>query len=511
MAGLPELFLEQPGQAISLDVSTMGLHVPSLHALDWKRVFGEMRALESGAVANVDEDRQVGHYWLRAPERAPTMAYASAIGEAVEEVVGFVRGVRSGAITAPDGSRFTDVLHIGTGGSALGPGFLVDACGTDEGLTVQFLDNTDPDGIHRILRGIGDRLRTTLLVMVSKSGSTPEPNNALAIVHDQLALRGLPIGPVSVAVTVEGSSLSKRAKEEGWLRSFPVWQWVGGRVSSMSAAGLLPAGLAGAEIGGLLSGAAQMDEWTRTEDVLRNPAALLAGAWYLAGNGKGDRCGVTIPYADRYVLLSRHLQQVIMESIGQRLDRDGNEVRQGLTVYGNKGSTDQHAFVQQLRDGRDDFFVMFVQVLDIGLTGDVEIQPGITTGDYLQGFLLGTRRALIDEGRPVMTLTVPTVDARCTGALIALFERAVSFYGTLININPYHQPGVEAGKKAAALALEMSTSLRGLIATDGQTVDALSEALKAPKLDVYFLLQRLEATGRVRQDRTGRDVLWVCT
>jgi glucose-6-phosphate isomerase len=193
------------------------------------------------------------------------------------------------------------------------------------------------------------------------------------------------------------------------------------------------------------------------------------------------------------------------------LDRDGNEVRQGLSVYGNKGSTDQHAFVQQLRDGRDDFFVMFVQVLDVGLTGDVEIQPGVTTGDYLQGFLLGTRSALIDEGRPVMTLTVPTVDARSTGALIALFERAVSFYGTLININPYHQPGVEAGKKAAALALEMSATLRGLIADDGQTVDALSNTLNAPALDVYFLLQRLEATGRVRQDLSGREVLWVAT
>lgn len=509
MAELPPLYLEQPGQALSVDISTMGLDVSSLLALDWDGVFREMRELEDGGIANPDEGRQVGHYWLRAPEHAPTLALASVIGEAVEGVRSFVRSVRHGVITAPDGERFTDVLHIGTGGSALGPHFLVDACGTDDALTVHFLDNTDPDGVHRILARIGDRLRTTLVVMVSKSGSTSEPNNARLLVVTAMQQRGLPVSAVSVAVTVAGSALATQAADEGWLRTFPLWPWVGGRVSSTSAAGLLPAGLAGADITGLLAGCAKMDQWTRTSDPLRNPAALLAGAWFLAGNGHGDRAGVTIPYADRYVLLSRHLQQLIMESIGQRLDRDGTVVHQGLTIYGNKGSTDQHAFVQQLRDGRDDFFVMFVQVLDIGIEDDVEVEPGITTGDYLQGFLLGTRRALIDEGRPVLTLTVPTIDANTTGALLALFERAVSFYGTLVNINPYHQPGVEAGKKAARRALDCSVALRAALTDTACTLDELATTLDAPVLDVLFLLQRLEATGRVKRDTSGREVRWM--
>ena len=111
----------------------------------------------------------------------------------------------------------------------------------------------------------------------------------------------------------------------------------------------------------------------------------------------------------------------------------------------------------------------------------------------------------------------PVVDKVSLNAFYQTVDRvfdsdiAAGGFPVLVDINAYHQPGVEAGKKAAAIALEMSTALRGLIAEDGQTVDALSKALNAPSLDVYFLLQRLQATGRVRQDRTGREVLWRCT
>ena len=143
-----------------------------------------------------------------------------------------------------------------------------------------------------------------------------------------------------------------------------------------------------------------------------------------------------------------------MESLGKRLDLEGQRVDQGLAVYGNKGSTDQHAYVQQLRDGVNNFFAVLVRVLESG--GErVEVEPGITAGDYLHGFLLGTREALSGNDRDSMTLTVRRVDARTVGALIALFERAVGFYASLVGINAYHQPGVEAGKKAASTVLEL--------------------------------------------------------
>ena len=147
-----------------------------------------------------------------------------------------------------------------------------------------------------------------------------------------------------------------------------------------------------------------------------------------------------------------------MESIGKQFDLKGNRVEQGLTVYGNKGSTDQHAYVQQLREGVPNFFAVFVRVLEDGGSA-MEVEPGVTAGDYLHGFLLGTRTALFENGRESMTITVPRVDARIVGALIALFERAVGFYANLVGINAYHQPGVEAGKKAAASVLALQAKV----------------------------------------------------
>src|SRR6185369_16762506 len=129
----------------------------------------------------------------------------------------------------------------------------------------------------------------------------------------------------------------------------------------------------------------------------------------------------------------------IMESIGKERDLDGKVVSQGLTVYGNKGSTDQHAYVQQLREGVANFFVTFVEVLQDRQAPSLLVENGITSGDFLFGFFQGTRTALFEKGRESMTITVDRVDARTIGVLIALFERSVGLYASLININAYHQ------------------------------------------------------------------------
>ena len=158
---------------------------------------------------------------------------------------------------------------------------------------------------------------------------------------------------------------------------------------------------------------------------------------------------VILPYKDRLQLFARYLQQLIMESLGKEKDLDGKIVSQGMTVYGNKGSTDQHAYVQQLRDGVNNFFVTFIDVLKDREDRSIAVDPDVTSGDYLNSFLLGTRNALHENGRESLTITLDRIDARTLGALIALFERAVGFYASLINVNAYHQPGVEAGKKMA--------------------------------------------------------------
>jgi glucose-6-phosphate isomerase len=132
-------------------------------------------------------------------------------------------------------------------------------------------------------------------------------------------------------------------------------------------------------------------------------------------------------------------------------------VNQGIAVYGNKGSTDQHAYVQQLREGVNNFFATFIVVLQdtSKATTALEVDPLVSSGDYLNGFWLGTREALYENGRDSMSIICEKLDAKTLGALIALYERAVGLYALLINVNAYHQPGVEAGKKAAAAVLEL--------------------------------------------------------
>ena len=203
----------------------------------------------------------------------------------------------------------------------------------------------------------------------------------------------------------------------------------------------------------MLAGARACDEVTRSAQTSRNPAALLAAMWFHAGGGRGAKDMVVLPYKDRLELFSKYLQQLVMESLGKELDLDGNVVNQGIAVYGNKGSTDQHAYVQQLRDGVNNFFVTFIEVLRDRRGASLAVDPGVTTGDYLAGFLLGTRQALHESGRESITITIQEVSPFSVGVLIALFERAVGFYASLVNINAYHQPGVEAGKKAATAVI----------------------------------------------------------
>jgi len=225
----------------------------------------------------------------------------------------------------------------------------------------------------------------------------------------------------------------------------------------------------------------------------------MALMWHNATGGKGAKDLVVLPYKDRLLLLSRYLQQLVMESLGKRLDLQGKRVDQGLSVYGNKGSTDQHAYVQQLRDGVPNFFATFIRVLEAG--GDpVEVEPGITAGDYLHGFLLGTRAALAESGRDSMTITIPRVDARAVGALIALFERAVGLYASLLNINAYHQPGVEAGKKAAAAVLALQGRVLVALAAEPQTAEQVAAKVGAAEQaeTVFLLLEHLAANGRAR-------------
>ena len=505
-------FWSEPHLQIDLDLSRIAF-VPDFFPQmepEAQRALSEMAGLERGVIANADEKRMVGHYWLRAPELAPRPELREMIEKAVEQVISFTADVHEGRVKPEKADRFDTVLVIGIGGSALGPELVHAALGTkNDRMEIHFFDNTDPDGFDKTLDAIGDALGRTLTIVISKSGGTKETRNGMLEAKAAYERAGLAFGKHTVAVTGDASDLDKYAQSEGFLARFPMWDWVGGRTSEMSAVGLLPAALQGINVRAMLEGARAMDVVTRRKETRKNPAMMLALAWFSATGGVGRKDMVLLPYKDRLELFSRYLQQLVMESLGKWLDRDGNEVGQGIAVYGNKGSTDQHAYVQQLRDGLNNFFVTFIEVLRDREPGrpTVEVEPDTTSGDYLSGFLQGTRKALHEQGRESLTITIDTVDARSLGMLIALYERAVGLYASLVNVNAYHQPGVEAGKKAAQAVLDVQARVvAALRAEPGRelTLDDIAKAAGGADLETVFCILRHLAANPDR--RVSRHV-----
>lgn len=413
--------------------------------------------IEAGKIKNPDENRKVTHFTDR-------MEYpASETFAAVEK---FCASVCSG-------DKFDAVVVNGIGGSALGPQLMQFAINGPywnelprckrNALKIYFLDNTDSSGFADLLEVMEPE--KTLHLVISKSGGTQETKNNMIAMEKFYASRGLDFGKCAVAVTMKDSSLYQHAKENNWLEIFEMAESIGGRTSETAIVGHLPAALTGIDFGKFLAGACDMDAWTRNADFRNNPALFLAAMWYLSGNGKGDRNMVIVPYSDRLVLMSRYLQQLVMESLGKELDLDGNIVNQGLSVFGNKGGTDAHAFIQQLNDGRDDFFATFIEVLSDAKS--LEINDGITMGDYLHGFFEGLSAALRNKGRQTITIRIPQLTVYELGQIIALYERAVAMYAEFININAFHQPGVQAYKLAAKDVLALRSKL--LCAINGKS------------------------------------------
>ncbi len=504
----------------SLDTSRLNFDDAYLARMEPKMqdAFDAMARLEAGAIANPDENRMVGHYWLRTPSIAPTPALREEIAGVVSKIKKFAADVHAGVVAPKPGATFSHVLVVGIGGSALGPQFVNQALNSvSDPMTISFFDNTDPDGMAKALFALPS-LERTMVVVISKSGGTKETRNGQLVAKAAFQAAGLDFKKHFVAVTGEGSELDKTASSEGWIARFPMWDWVGGRTSEFSAVGLLPFALQGFSVDEFLSGAAAMDELTRRRTTRHNPAAMLALSWYHCGCGKGNKDMVVLPYKDRLELFSKYLQQLVMESLGKELDLSGSVVNQGIAVYGNKGSTDQHAYVQQLRDGLHNFFVVFVEVLrdrsprstsSHSLSSfnpeRVDVEQGATSGDYLLGFLLGTRTALYEKNRESLTVTIPDVTAATVAMLIALFERAVGLYASLINVNAYHQPGVEAGKKAAAQVLALQESMIAFVRQAGRfvTVDEIAGGVGEPdQVETIFKIARhLSANGRMEIQR----------
>ncbi len=499
---------------ISLDCSRMDYDddfLPSMADLIASAEAG-MKRLEAGKLENPDEKRMVGHYWLRAPQLAPARLRAG-IKTDIAATKAFAKAIHGKKVRPEKAKKFTRLLVIGIGGSALGPQLVADALVDhwDAPLRTHFFDNTDPDGMQRVLREIGKDLKRTLTVVISKSGGTAETRNGMLEAAAAYKAQKLDFAKHAVAVTGtkkatgKESRLEKYARENKWLRIFPMTDWVGGRTSVMSTVGLVPAALQGVDVDKFLAGARAMDVKTRTLPAEQNLSMMLALMWYCAGGGKGAKDMVILPYKDRLVLLSKYLQQLVMESLGKERDLKGRLVNQGIAVYGNKGSTDQHAYVQQLRDGVPNFFATFLEVREAGgAEKPLKVEGEFTSGDFLQGFLRGTRKALYGKGRQSLTLSLPRLDAFNLGAVIAAYERAVGFYAYMVGINAYHQPGVQAGKEAADEFLKLVAKVKSALTAKPQTAEDIATALSADPEEVFHALNHLAANGGAKR-RAGKS------
>lgn len=358
--------------------------------------------------------------------------------------------------------RFDDLVVLGIGGSSLGAAAVVSALqhparalqGPDgDGLRIHFVDNVDADVIHGLLEVL-DPSRT-LVNVISKSGTTAETMAGYLAFEAWLrdALGDRFAAHVAVTTDPESGILRPLAERDG-LRAFAVPPSVGGRFSVLSAVGLLPIALAGADVRGLLAGAARADE-AAARPFAESMPKQGAFAQLLAAR-RGARINVLMPYSTRLRRVSDWYVQLWAESLGKAVDRRGSRVHAGTTPLPAVGTTDQHSQVQLFNEGPFDKVVAFVRV---GASDhDLEIPPprdGLEALAYLGGRRFhelmnaeqaATAHALAAHRRPSYTLRMPRLDAEHLGELLQGLMWQTALVGERLGIDAYDQPGVELGK-----------------------------------------------------------------
>jgi glucose-6-phosphate isomerase len=360
--------------------------------------------------------------------------------------------------------RFDSLVVLGIGGSSLGGRALVAALAHPfhnhiprvrrTGLRVFFPDNSDPATFDGLLSALD--LAETCFATITKSGGTAETMAQHLVLRERCIVRFGTSGYRERCVLVTDparGALRKIANDDG-LRAMDVPANIGGRFSALSPVGLLPAAAAGIDVEALLDGAAAMEERCRSGAPLSNPALLYAAALHLSDVRRGKRIHVLMPYADGLRDLADWFVQLWAESLGK-------SEKVGPTPFRAVGATDQHSSIQLMMEGPKDKLVTFVRVerprADVRINvpegyrehAEFAYLDGHTMGELLDAELASTEAALRKAGRPTLRITLPKLDARSMGELLMFFELATAYAGGLYGVNPFDQPGVEAGKRYA--------------------------------------------------------------
>ena len=366
--------------------------------------------------------------------------------------------------------RFENFVVLGIGGSSLGgialqravrhPYYnMLDKDKRGSRPRVFFLDNIDTDTHSGILDVID--LSRTCFNIVSKSGSTAETNAQFLIFLERLKQTVGNEGykeHIVFTTDKEKGNFRKIADDER-IKSFIIPDGVGGRFSVLTPVGLLPSAVSGIDIVQLLEGAAVMDEWCRESSVWKNPAYMNAVLHYLYDTKKGMNISVMMSYADALYGAADWYRQLWAESLGKKYSLSGDVVNTGQTPVKALGVTDQHSQVQLYAEGPNDKVYTLLGVekfkseLIMGHLYD-EIE-GLA---YLSGHKLdelfhaeqkATEAVLTKNGRPNCTITMERVNEHSVGQLFYMLEVQTAFSGSLYNIDPFDQPGVEEGKQLA--------------------------------------------------------------
>ncbi len=473
---LADLFARDPARGarfaaqapgVRLDYSRQRLDAETLTLLGElaeQRGLPEWRAgLLSGAKINATEGRAAWHTALRAGDGAPAEV-KSALAR-MRELATRLRERRwLGATERP----LDRIVHLGTGGSDLGPRLLVDALveSGDPAIEIRFAANVDPIDLDRALRGADPE--RTLFVVVSKTFTTQETlENARAArrwLEQQLPARS-GIERHFIAVTANEAG----ARSFGALEVLPLWDWVGGRYSIWSPVGFTATCALGPDrFEEFLAGAADIDRHFAETPLARNIPTLLGliGVWNV--NFLGAATHAILPYSTALRLLPAYLQQLEMESNGKRVDREGRTFAYATApiIWGAEGTVGQHSFHQLLHQGTQMVPADFVAL-------------GQAPGDPARREILAAHAAAQAEAlamgqddaelpahrrypgnRSSSTLTLERLDARHLGRLIACYEHKVFVQGVIWNINSFDQWGVELGKMLAAKLLTREARAR---------------------------------------------------
>lgn len=348
-------------------------------------------------------------------------------------------------------------IQVGIGGSSLGPEMLVSALGKSD-RRFEFLNNIDPDKLKRQLNGL--KPAETLFYFVSKSGGTAETMATLAIVCSWLKENGIETTNFSnhmvFATDPVKSDLLELGKDWG-VSLLEIPSNVGGRFSVLTPVGYLPALFAGLNIRDLASGAEEIKKEILSTNLSEN--ILIKSANYLMSlRDIGFTQTVLMPYSSLLKDFSSWFVQLWAESLGKKVDMQGNEVNTGFTPIASYGATDQHSQVQLFIEGPKDKVLIFLELESFGhdypLVNDIpapslkKLAP-FSLGQLMQAELQGTKKALEVADKPYMSLILPELNEKYLGQVILYFEALTALTGIMLNINPFDQPGVEHGKRYA--------------------------------------------------------------